>query len=504
MGEKALNKNGVICKRLITKYRSEKTCNELNRLIKDATRYVEKNENKGYSASSFLFEEHGTLLINHLKEKTDLQSRLDKIRVSDIPVYRSLFEIFYNLKKVEEKELLDRFMDLLDLELDKINKTKAKNYKFIILLNIKRFITNTDYSTKKEEFEAYKNILNLFDINRITYESYFDKNDLFERNKPSEKGNRRKMSHDELFENILGQYVSTGGEIIEFSFNARDTKFAINKANKKLESFLGFISLFRHHFVKHYKYDIFDDVGSPIEEIQKLSFIVLRDEKISLEPHMTTYIKKLVIEKGMKKKLYLTDFVDLNVRNKLRFINHYTKILNRIRRDPQKSELWNSLQEFLRLYYFACSENNLTFSFLQFWTLAETIIKNITGELKDKKLRTIMKKILKSRIKLAINKNIHLEKRISYLYFKRNQIVHEGKLNEISEEDHVLAKQIADSVLSFYLDNLLVLNNFDEYSFILQNMNQDNKNLERYSELLNDLLEEKEYIKIYKIINHIA
>lgn len=504
MGKKALNENGVICKRLITRYRCEKTCNELNRLIKDATKYVEKNENNGYSASSFLFEEHVPLLINHLKEKTDLQSRLDKITVSDIPVYRSLFEIFYKLKNVEDKVLLDKFMDLLDLELDKINETKVKKYKFIILLNIKRFIINNDYSTKKEEFEAYKKILNLFDINRLTYESYFDKNELFERNKPSKNGNRSKFTHNELFENILGQYVSTGGEIIEFSFNARDTKFAINKANKKLESFLGFISLFRHHFIKHYKYDIFDDTGSPIEEIQKLSFIILRDEKISLEPHMTTYLKKKVIEEGMKKKLYLTDFADLNIRNKLQFINHYTKIISRIQRDPQKSELWNSLQEFLRLYYFACSENNLTFSFLHFWTLAETIIKNINGELNDKKLRTIMKKILKSRIKLVINKNNHLEKRISYLYFKRNQLVHEGKLNEISEEDHILAKQIADSVLSFYLDNLLVLNNFEEYSFILQNMNQDNKNLERYSELLNDLLAEKEYVKIYKIMNHIT
>lgn len=469
----------VKCLRLKSKFRCEKTCNELNELIKDATKHVQK-ENNRYSASEDIIGEHGALVINHLYEKTDLQHRLNNLEVSDIFIYRSFFEIFHELKNVKENELTDRLMDLLDLKIDEVKKIKISSYKFIILLNIKQFGANSNNLTISEEYETYKSILKLFGINTVSYDDYFDRNESF--------NVHPRMTESELFQHVLSQYDYTNGEIIEFCVGARDTVFAIDKANKKLESFLGFISFFKHYFMSHDVSRLDED--SSIDEIQKLSFIILKNEKLNLEPYLSTWSKRKSIEDVMNKNLNLTNFIDLNITRKIHLINSLIEIITELKHDNNKKGLWESLNEFFRLYYLACSENNLTYSFLKFWTLSEYIIKKIsTGKVNDDNVIRTMTKILKRRMKFAIAD--HLEKRIYYIYGKRNRIVHEGVLDEILSDDRILAKQITDSILGFYLESLSVLNNFGDYKFILQNINLDTKTLTRHKKLIDDLLDGK-------------
>jgi hypothetical protein len=475
MGEKGEDKDQYACKCLKRNYRCEKTCDELNELIKKATEFIKEDN----TANFYIFNEHKDLIISHLKEKTNINKKLSDLKSSDSFLHNNFLGVLVKLKDVDENGITDKFMKLLDLALNNVEKTKIKDYKFIILLNIKKFRDiDLDHGLEilKEEFEIYNNILDLFKLKRTTYEKYF--------NNVSDKADSKKIeSPEDLFREILYRYESNYGEIIEFNVEARDIGFAITKANKIIESFLGFLSFFRYHYVNSFRLTFDDD--SSIDKIKSISYIILKDGEIIPYPRQTPTLKLYSI----KKDLELSEgSIDLKITDNLTLIQDLSKIIKKIKND-NKNKLWEKLMEFLVLYYSACSEKNLSYSFLQFWTLSENIIKYITGSLNDKMLLRIMTKILKSRVTFSIGK--HIGKRIEYLHYRRNRLVHEGKLNEISEEDRKITKLIADSVLNFYISNLETLDNIEEYNFILQNMKKTDRELERYSGLLNDLLEKK-------------
>ncbi len=100
----------------------------------------------------------------------------------------------------------------------------------------------------------------------------------------------------------------------------------------------------------------------------------------------------------------------------------------------------------------------------------------------------MMKKIVK-----MFNNDPYLDKRIYFLYEKRNNLVHKGEMNNISPSDRYLSKLIAESILSFYLFFVpeLRLKNINDFDFLITNFGKEEKMLENHSNILNNLKEWK-------------
>lgn len=111
---------------------------------------------------------------------------------------------------------------------------------------------------------------------------------------------------------------------------------------------------------------------------------------------------------------------------------------------------------------------------MKFWALSEKIIKDSAGQITDEKLVEFMEKIWNlKRCPEYMGQRIKL----------RNNFVHESKHGEIIQIDRNVLKIIAEKLISFILEYMEVVNNFGEYSIILQYSNMKNK--ERFFELVN-------------------
>ncbi|UTB33418.1 MAG: HEPN domain-containing protein [Methanobacterium sp. ERen5] len=465
-----------ICNRLSSEFNCEKNCKELNKLIKSATKVVHK-EGDVYISEPFAVEEHRTLILSHLYEKTDLEHRLNQLKASSYSLNIPMFiKILYELKTVDENVITDKFLDYIDLELDKLKNKEKANYDFITLLNIRKYKQSVidTYKIAKEEFDVYTNILNLFKIERIdTQELSYDRLGIIN------------SSKDETYlKKILNVYEISNGETINIKISARDNGYALRIANSILEIFFGFLALIRYRFVNHYSSQDFS-----IEEIAEMHYIILKNGNFN-HPNLDLMDEDDII--NLQNELTHINLVDLGIWKNSQGFTKFIDIIDFLDKDNKKSLLKN-LKEFLRLYYLACSEKSLHYSFLHFWLLAETIIKNINGggRIKGEEILSIMGKILKNHVNLSIEKFV--ENRIKYLYQKRNNLVHEGKLEVISREDRDLTKTIADSVLIFYINNLARLNNISEYTFLLQNINKSDEDINRYSVILDSIKKDRNF-----------
>lgn len=299
-----------------------------------------------------------------------------------------------------------------------------------------------------------------------------------------EKLNKDKIQNINSLLNLFG---SIGGEIIKIAVIGRDLNYAINKIFPELELLFGFLSYVRFSFMKGYRWSYDGDYS--IDKLDYISFFVLDDNGNIVSP-LTDYTIRLTIRDWKNSKL-----VDLDIdRDPDRFKIYYD-FAKEDKSNKNKTKMWENLKEFLRLYHSACSEKNIDYSFLSFWMVSEKILKKINGKTRDQEILRIIEKILKMYYKWPVESFI--EKRIKFLYNKRNKLVHEGNFHIISEEDRNLSKLIADCILWFYIDNFPLLNNMNEYKFVLQNLRRSSNEIERYSELLNMIAENKK-IKLEK------
>ncbi|ADZ09377.1 hypothetical protein Metbo_1133 [Methanobacterium lacus] len=349
----------------------------------------------------------------------------------------------------------------MDLKLNNIKHNSKKNFKFIFLLNIKRFrLIDEDDSDYKNERKIYENVLKIFDIERVVIEK-FTIDGAYE-----DQSNLNKLM--QIFKN-------SHGETIEISINARDFEFAEKLANSKLDLFLGFFSFMRYRFLK--RIDFNDD--KPIDKINAKSCIVLEGDKL-IYPYLK-YVPERTLDsiRNEVNEVRFTNSIDLKIRYNLSYFEHYIELMKETKNDKSKKKLWKCLTEFLRLYYDACTEKNLPYAFLKFWMIGETIIKKISGKIKDENLLKRLEQVFK-----VFHNDKFIRNRFKFLYLRRNELVHEGNFEQITYVDRNLAKIIADSVLLFYISYMNDLNNLAEYDFLIQNMNKSDNEIDRYSLVL--------------------
>lgn len=155
------------------------------------------------------------------------------------------------------------------------------------------------------------------------------------------------------------------------------------------------------------------------------------------------------------------------------------------------------LEDALILYYDACQEKMIDYSFLKFWMISELIIKK-AEKITDKTVTSRIIQVLKSSVRIPTEK--FLGEEIHFLQQKRNDLVHEGQIDNISQYDRNMSKLIADCILRLFIEWIPHIKEINGFSFVLKNLRQSYDNLDQYSEILEKLKKPNEFI-IKSVLN---
>lgn len=168
-----------------------------------------------------------------------------------------------------------------------------------------------------------------------------------------------------------------------------------------------------------------------------------------------------------------------------------------------KMKISRNIKDYFHLYYLAAFESSLENSFLKFWSLSEKIIKDMYDDVKDGKLKGVMRTILK-----ANRYPKYIIGRIDFLYIKRNAFVHENKHGEITPYDQSLIKAVSERLIDFLICLLDDVEYMKDYSVILDYVNKSDDEKRRIMQLIEctmlrsyeyDLSEDMLFIKRNKI-----
>lgn len=462
--------------KLKSKFDCKETYKEINSLIKDILD-TRTEEGTFQSTSAFQFEEFESILFNHLFEKTNLKKELDNLKVSFESInYLSI------LKKINyEDNYFEKFLELLNYEINRIRDLNCKKYTLLFTTNIRglKCRDSKDKTDSKiiriinnecEVVTVFEKILNLFKIESIEKKRYYDE---------------KKMNYDDLSvsEKIFDVVSSYSGEVLRIDFNSRNGTYAVDKANFIFEAFLGFLSYIHNYLVITHREGSSEDFR--MFKIKARHLFLYSDDD---GENLGYDIPYQDLADDFKKELYELKLVDLG--SDLRImekINLCSRFYN-MAKDIENDGLLDVLYNVFSLYYSATSAKKLDYSFFKFWIITEYLIKIHGGKTDDQMLR-IMKRIVK-----LYYKDPFLSKRIDFLNKKRNKLVHEGEINLITQDDRNLSKIIADCLLDFYLFSIqqFELNNLSDFDFLITNIGKDRANLDNHSKILNNIKEWKE------------
>jgi len=311
-------------------------------------------------------------------------------------------------------------------------------------------------------------ILDLFNLN------------LIEKIDPLQKDeDNYKVPLNEKLLDIVSRY---NGEVLSITIQARNATYALEKADLHFEAFLGFLSFiincFSTGYNKFYNSPNFRLFNIKTENI----FLFVNDDAENGRYDIPYYD----IAEDYISELKSLKLVDLN--RDLKFQKRQVTCKGTYNAVKQLNHKWSNITYTLfSLYYLATNENKLDYSFLKFWFFSEYLLK-LHGKKTDEQMLKMMKKIVK-----MFNNDPYLDKRIYFLYEKRNNLVHKGEMNNISPSDRYLSKLIAESILSFYLFFVpeLRLKNINDFDFLITNFGKEEKMLENHSNILNNLKEWK-------------
>ncbi len=180
-------------------------------------------------------------------------------------------------------------------------------------------------------------------------------------------------------------------------------------------------------------YPAFDRGDYAINKISSKFLIVLNNKEI-INPYIYNEIEFKDKFSYTALYKYLPDNVLSDGKFDLRYLEIFLnncELIKTIKNENLLKTVFNAFS----LYYLAKSEKTLANSYIKFWTISELIIKS-TGGKNDDNVKKIMVQLLKKVVKLPIDE--FLIERIEYLYNRRNDFVHEGKISKISLNDRDL------------------------------------------------------------------
>lgn len=441
------------------KYTIERTTDEIDRLIKKMLDILKLSKKEKvldewrYTLDGQLadkFDEYLNILLNILFQKTNLKKALD-VKKCSVSIF-NFYNILREIKDHKNDENLNQyFFDKLNKQLNNITTT---NFKFIFLLNI-----------NFNDFEVnFKDLLKSFGISRFDPNNY----DI------SDEVNVEMDDLDQpaLFSDVLKVVNEYNGEIVDVEIEAGDVYYAIDKVKFRIESFLGLLSYSTHLYSISHSYGSYPEIAKSNEDSDFRFSKFKADFYIVLTNNGVYWPEKFEFEFRGKIQANIQKIKDMKF---LRGTYDLIKDHNR----------FNDACSLFYLYYSATSENRLDYSFLKFWITIERIVKISGGKSNDRMLKLINK----------LHTDDSLKNRSKMLIDKRNDLVHEGKWDNITQNDRNLSKILADITLRAYISSMSITETNQHFDFLISNIGKQDKELIKQIELLKGLLSKEEKMK---------
>lgn len=414
-----------------------------NKYLKNFKKFLEEivniditKENDTITYHGFYLEEYITLMESYILGITDIQEKdMNKI---------DYFELIYNIKNnIEIEDILERFIVELNKNINEVNPKLLEKYKvkYLFYTNIKQ------NKLKKNSNELLIKLLRIFNL------KIFNPNNIKLIN--NEKRDLTYVKLKKYKEVII---------ISEKETNVLNKFDEERKISEKIFTIFGFIDFLIEN--RRYKNTI---IKNTYTNKYNFSNLLINDVLYLDEDNNFTDIPDLSIVNNENKPTEINDNV-----NEI-YIDKYKEI------SENNKRIKKYIDDYFLTYHFACIESNLDNSFMKFWSLNEKIIKNIYGKINDEKLVEIMEKIL-----LYYNHSTLFVNRIIFLKNKRNKYVHESKLNRITEIDRNIIKVITDHLIRFILNNHYLVNNINDYKYILKYENNPDS-LWKITEVINKI-----------------
>jgi hypothetical protein len=437
--------------------------NELNRLDSLVLEGIGLFDDKTFTRVSgdniAKLEEIEFVLLDNIEEMTNFQEEFFQLRAS-YNYGKGFGTIVHNLlAELGNSTLEKNFNNLIKILNQHLNEVRAKplnDYIFYIPTRLEVQLSENELS-KLKKFSRKAFGINI--LNKLP----------------------KSISHS-LKSSSLNLLFQSRSILLELNCTARDIQFALdNNINKDIDAFIGIIA-YANHFrrtSRRWSSSIIpdDSISDLPMEAPNLFVIFLKNRSTLVYPDIkdAPFIQNLDIQIKEHKVVTPIGKEFWNIHNKpngnYNFILSFIKILG-----GQTESLRDLSKELFRLYVNAITDKQLELSFLKFWILSEKILK-CAGPINDDKILQILKKLMRK----------SSERRIKIIYKKRNDMVHEFKIDRITQEDRNLSKILSDHLMTIYFDPKAKFKNFEEFRFLLENLFLDEDKVKSRMKILKKL-----------------
>ena len=355
-----------------------------------------------------------------LNQKSNIKEKFTNATLSKQIFLNHISTILRSIKLNGESNILDSLL----IELNKL----YNDYKELDKIQI-NVIIYTNIPVKLKSSDKFIETLKYFNLDIFEFSSYN-----FE-------------SEADLDDEIKYKFNCTKFLMFKYSNTARDYEFLKSKALNNIYSFFGYLTYIHRFNYNTEKWHI---------------------NEITLDHRITDLQINALIGTNSNFEIYEIDrqydiistAIEMDESKKIDFNNHmpceYTLLKNVF--ELNKDSLYSELKEYFSLYYISSFENVIENSFMKFWSLSERIIKDIHGDMKDKKLVKYMMEILKLR-----NYPDKIIQRVNFLKYKRNNLVHENIHGEITQSDQAIVKIMAESLILLLICYFNEVNSIENY-----------------------------------------
>jgi len=443
----------IIC--LKKKYQCRDITDELDELIKEAVNLFDDYSScrvSGYNVQKI--KRFETIILDHLLEKSNFEDMFNSIKISYGDIKNNFHTVIYNLLcRIGQKQLnptFDNFLKTLDDKIKELKKKPIEKYTYYIPTRIESQLTEAEFKNLKKSLKKASGV----SLSKLP-----------------------KKILNEIKSDNYKSFMRSRQIILKFEIMARDYIYPIKILDNRIYSFVGALTFSNHLYRDKEKWmSSSSDMSIAVNPIEDHLVIVKNNNQI-VYPHQSRW---QILNYEIQKEISLIGKEIWNIHN--RSDGNYKRlkaILDLFGKQDKK--ILEISEDSLKLYLEAISEKQLEISFLKFWIITERILKQ-GGKRNDISLLNVLKKIIKEK---------HLKRMVDSLYKKRNDLVHEFKVNYISQQDRNLAKAISESVVLFLIDPPTKINNVQDLRILIDNIFLSKDELKKKKTIISKIIKSK-------------
>jgi hypothetical protein len=434
------------------KYQCKELIEELDELVKKAVSLFDNFSSCRTSSYNVQkIKRFETIILDHLIVKTNFESVFESIKTSYGDVKQNFHTIIYNiLCQIGKKRLnpnFSNFLIVLDDKIKELKKKPIKKYTFYIPVRIETQLNNVENKNLRKKLKKATSL----SVRKIP------------------KKITRRINSQNLKSLFASRQI-----ILKIDIKARDYISPIRLIERKTSTFLGALAFSKYYRMDTEKWSYSSSDMSITRDPSDNYLLIIENSKNIVYPHNNQW---QIVDSEVKKdvKLTMKEIWSINDKENDSYQRLITILDLLSKQEPKIKEI---SEDSLKLYLEAITEKQLEISFLKFWIITERILKQ-GGNRNDTSILYILKKLIKEK---------HLKRMIDGLYKKRNDLVHEFKINMISQQDRNLAKAIAESTLLFLIDPPTKINNLQELRILIDNIFSSKEELAKKKKIINKII----------------